>query len=95
MQSEVLNKKESDEIDSLLCPKCNSKQITYNKQGFGVGKALVGAVLTGGIGLLAGGINKNKIILTCLKCGHTWNRGWFSVIELLILNSLKNTFYTF
>jgi DNA-directed RNA polymerase subunit M/transcription elongation factor TFIIS len=75
MESEVLTKKESDEIDSILCPKCNSKQITYNKQGFGVGKALVGAVLTGGIGLLAGGINKNKIILTCLKCGHTWNRG--------------------
>ena len=61
-----------DDSDKPSCPKCNSKQVTYNKQGFGFGKALVGGVLTGGIGLLAGGINKNKIILTCLKCGKTW-----------------------
>lgn len=57
------------------CPKCKSKQVTFNKKGFSTGKALTGAVLTGGIGLLAGGIGKNKIILTCLKCGHTWKRG--------------------
>lgn len=57
------------------CPKCKSKQVIFNKQGFGVGKAFVGAVLTGGIGLLAGGINKNKIIMTFLKCGHKWKRG--------------------
>ncbi len=56
------------------CPKCKSKQVSYNKQGFGVGKAAVGVVLTGGIGLLAGGINKNKIVLTCLNCGNHWTK---------------------
>lgn len=62
--------------DSTLptCPKCKSKQVNLGKQGFGVGKAFVGAVLTGGIGLLAGGINKNKLILTCLNCGNTWTK---------------------
>jgi len=55
------------------CPKCSSRETTHNKQGFGVGKAAVGALLTGGIGLLAGGINKNKIKITCLKCGYSWN----------------------
>lgn len=54
------------------CPKCKSFQTTYTKQGFGVGKAAVGAILTGGIGLLAGGIGKNNIVITCLKCGHQW-----------------------
>ena len=57
------------------CPKCKSKQVTFNKKGFSAGKAFAGAVLTGGVGLLAGGIGKNKIVLTCLKCGHTWKRG--------------------
>lgn len=55
------------ENNNPRCPKCKSRETTYNKQGFGVGKAAVGAILTGGIGLLAGGINKNKIIITCLK----------------------------
>jgi ribosomal protein L37AE/L43A len=57
------------------CPKCKSRETTFNKQGFGVGKAAVGVILTGGFGLLAGGINKNKIKLSCLKCGHSWKAG--------------------
>lgn len=57
------------------CPKCKSRETTFNKEGFGVGKAAVGAILTGGIGLLAGGIGKNKIRITCMKCGHTWTAG--------------------
>ena len=62
-----------DESDNPSCPRCTSKQVTYNKQGFGFGKAFLGGILTGGIGLLAGGINKNKIIITCLKCGKAWS----------------------
>lgn len=42
------------EEDKLYCPKCGSSQLVANKKGFGAGKALTGAVLTGGIGLLAG-----------------------------------------
>lgn len=64
----------NDDPTLPTCPKCKSKQVNLGKQGFGVGKAFVGAVLTGGIGLLAGGINKNKLVLTCLNCGHHWTK---------------------
>lgn len=55
---------------AIHCPKCRSTQVTAQKQGFGLGKAAVGGVLTGGIGLLGGFIRSRKIYLTCLKCGH-------------------------
>jgi hypothetical protein len=51
----------------IRCPKCNSEMVEFDKKGFGVGKALTGAILTGGIGLLAGFIFKrkfNKVIET-------------------------------
>ncbi|EPY2274500.1 hypothetical protein ACXAUS_003399 [Clostridium sporogenes] len=54
--------------DVVCCPKCGSTQITANKKGFSVGKA----VLLGGIG---GFIGKNKIEITCLKCGYSWKAG--------------------
>lgn len=56
----------------LRCPKCGSTYITANKKGFGLGKALVGGLLVGGVGLLAGFIGSGKIKCTCLKCGNTW-----------------------
>ncbi len=57
------------------CPKCGSTSITANKKGVGIGKAAVGAVVAGPIGLLAGGIGKNKITCTCLNCGHKFKPG--------------------
>lgn len=59
-------------VNEIKCPKCKSTSITANKKGFGLGKAVVGGVLTGGVGLLSGFIGSNKIKLTCLSCGHTW-----------------------
>jgi len=44
----------------IKCPKCSSTQITASKKGFSGKKAIAGAVLTGGIGLLAGTIGSNK-----------------------------------
>tara|TARA_B110000240_G_scaffold68217_1_gene77703 strand:- start:1350 stop:1901 length:552 start_codon:yes stop_codon:yes gene_type:complete len=57
----------------VKCPKCYSRNITANKAGFGLGKAVVGGVLTGGVGLLAGFLGSKKINISCLKCGHRWN----------------------
>jgi hypothetical protein len=59
----------------ISCPKCNSTQITANKKGFGVGKAIAGAVVTGGVGLLAGFMGSGNIKITCLNCGHSWKAG--------------------
>jgi hypothetical protein len=49
--------------------------LTANKKGFSGGKALVGGVLTGGVGLLAGTIGSNKIKITCLACGKQFKPG--------------------
>lgn len=57
------------------CPKCGSTSLSANKKGFGVGKAVVGAALTGGIGLIAGNIGAKKVRITCLNCGHQFWAG--------------------
>ena len=59
----------------IKCPKCGSTQLTANKKGFGLGKAAIGGILTGGIGLLGGFIGSGKVVITCLKCGHSWKPG--------------------
>ena len=66
----------SNENDKeIRCKKCGSNQLTANKKGFGAGKALTGALLTGGIGLLGGFIGSRKVKITCLACGHYWKAG--------------------
>lgn len=62
----------------IKCPRCGSEMVEGGKKGFGVGKAIVGGVLTGGIGLAAGLIGRNKLQYTCLKCGYKWdpNKEW-------------------
>lgn len=54
------------------CPRCGSTSISLEKQGFGYGKATLGALTVGPIGLLAGGINANKPMCICMKCGHKY-----------------------
>ncbi|HSZ86945.1 MAG TPA: hypothetical protein VK787_13005 [Puia sp.] len=61
--------------NEVLCPKCGSNQISAHKKGFSGKKAVAGAVLTGGVGLLAGTIGSNKIKITCLACGYAFNPG--------------------
>ncbi len=57
------------------CPKCGSTSLSAHKKGFGVGKAVVGASLTCGIGLVAGNIGAKKVRITCLNCGHQFFPG--------------------
>ncbi|MFC4261901.1 hypothetical protein ACFOWM_03360 [Ferruginibacter yonginensis] len=59
----------------ISCPKCGSDQFHSDKKGFSAGKAIGGALLTGGIGLAAGAIGSNKIIITCLNCGNQYKPG--------------------
>jgi len=67
--------KQMDEEGVPYCPKCKSPHLSANKQGFGVGKALCGVLVFNAIGLLAGGIRKNRIRVTCLKCGYRFRAG--------------------
>ncbi|ALJ24022.1 hypothetical protein AO203_09705 [Lactobacillus gallinarum] len=57
------------------CPKCKSTNVQavgQHKKGFSLGKAVVGSVLTGGIGVLAGfaGKKTKKIDMICMNCGN-------------------------
>lgn len=67
----------TEESNEVVCPKCHSKQIATNRKGFGLGKAVVGGVLLGPVGLLGGFIGSGKVKITCIKCGHTWESGKF------------------
>lgn len=64
----------------VYCPFCGGTNLITNQKGFGAGKALTGAVLTGGIGLLAGFIGSKDIKVTCLQCHETFG-----------INALRNT----
>lgn len=71
-----------EQEDKLYCPFCGSSQLTANKKGFGAGKAVAGAVLTGGVGLLAGFIGSGNVKITCLNCGCQWKPGQLKTTPL-------------
>ena len=58
---------------SIVCPKCGSEEIAVQgRKGFNTGKALVGAILVGPLGVAAGGLGHQNILLTCSNCGYNW-----------------------
>jgi len=57
------------------CLKCKSTSLSAHKKGFGAGKAAIGGILLGPIGLVAGGIRSQKVKVTCLKCGYQFKAG--------------------
>lgn len=66
-ESEINELKAKKEV---FCPKCLSTSVSANKNGFGLGKAALGGIALGPVGLLAGMIGSKKIKLTCLNCGN-------------------------
>lgn len=63
-------KKEMDDQGIAYCPKCLSTSLSTNKKGGSITKGLVGGLVLGPLGLLAGGIGRNKIDMYCMKCGN-------------------------
>ena len=63
--------------EPIRCPKCGSTQIHAEKRGFKTGRAIAGGLITGNllITLAAGGIGKDNIELTCIKCGNKFKPG--------------------
>ena len=57
------------------CPKCGSTSITANKKGFSATKGVLGLAVSPLAGAIAGGAGRNKVMCTCLKCGHQWKAG--------------------
>lgn len=70
-----MNQPVPKEEEYLCCPKCHSRELHAEQKGFSGGKALAGAIVTGGIGLLAGTIGSKEVQVTCLKCNNRFKAG--------------------
>lgn len=57
----------------VQCPNCLSIYTTIEKKGFGVGKATVGGVMFGAVGLVAGMIGSKDTEFVCSACGNRWS----------------------
>lgn len=61
--------------EPVRCPKCSSTQVSANRKGFSVGKAVGWGVLLGPLGWVAGAAGASQLKVTCLRCGHSWLPG--------------------
>jgi hypothetical protein len=53
-----------------ICPRCGSTSLAIKNRGFSAGKAAVGGLLLGPLGLLIGAKGSNETIRVCLNCKH-------------------------
>ena len=72
---ETAHNKKKDDDNVACCPKCGSTSLSANKKGFSLAKGAVGVATVGVYGAVAAGLGKNKVLVTCLKCGHQWKAG--------------------
>ena len=63
----------SSDQGGMTCPRCHSTQVTAGKKGFGIGKAIVGGVVLGPVGILAGFIGRKNVEFACLSCKERWS----------------------
>lgn len=62
------------EDNKMICPKCKigiMNNIGTRTGGFSAGKAAIGAVVAGPLGVAAGALGKKKITYKCNLCGYT------------------------
>lgn len=72
-----IKKTDLNEYDNNVarCPKCGSTSLTANKKGFSATKGVIGLAVSPLAGAIAGSAGRNKVMCTCLKCGHQWKAG--------------------
>lgn len=68
----TITKPSPDEVD-VKCPRCGSKKIVIDRKGYSFGDGAVGGICFGPLGLLCGGMDKDKLIGECLRCGKKFN----------------------
>jgi len=56
----------------IKCPSCSSLSFVVEQQGYSIGKAAIGWLLLGGLGLLGGLIGRKNFELVCMACGKRW-----------------------
>ncbi len=59
-------------LQQFQCPNCGSDQLMAQNRGFDLKSAIVGDVIAGPVGILAGTIGSNDTVLTCLTCGNVF-----------------------
>ena len=77
--SAILRVLSEGNTDKLFCPQCGSTNVQplgQHHKNFSVGKAVGGAVLTGGVGAVAGFLGKNtkQTDFVCMDCGKQFKR---------------------
>ena len=66
-------KTSENENNAAKCKYCGSTSLQAMKRGAKVGRAVVGALLVGPLGIAAGGVGMNNIKIVCLNCGKEQN----------------------
>ncbi len=67
----------TDDNKILRCPNCDSSDLEVIKKGFDDELAIIGMLMFGPIGLVAGEIDSDKSIIKCLDCGSRFEpRGY-------------------
>ncbi|MBS4191928.1 TerD family protein [Bacillus sp. FJAT-49705] len=59
--------------DNILCTRCGSSNVRTGQKGFGLGKAAIGSLILGPVGLLGGFIGKKQLKFNCNNCQNTWS----------------------
>ncbi|MCA1034000.1 TerB family tellurite resistance protein [Bacillus infantis] len=59
--------------EEIACPRCHSTNVRTGEKGFGLGKAAIGGLILGPVGLLGGFIGKKQLKFTCNSCGNAWS----------------------
>lgn len=67
--------------EHISCPRCHSTNIRTGEKGFGIGKAAIGGLILGPIGLLGGFIGKNQLKFTCQSCRKSWSPNQTDYVE--------------
>jgi stress response protein SCP2/tellurite resistance protein len=67
--------------ENISCPNCHSTNIRTGQKGFGIGKAAIGGLILGPVGLLGGFIGKKQLKLTCNNCGKSWSPNQTDYVE--------------
>lgn len=64
-------------LNYSVCPRCRQgfmKALSERTGGFSGGKAVLGAIIAGPIGIAAGALGKKKVTYACDRCGYAIER---------------------